>query len=60
MEDRKKLAKIWHTMQKKTFDEFMKNHLGVKNNPKPGCYGDGDGYIWCSGCPYVVGCIEAV
>ncbi|MBN2414536.1 hypothetical protein JXO52_01775 [bacterium] len=45
------LEQIWSAMIIKTFDEFIKYHVGFADS-KPECFGTGDGHVYCGACPW--------
>ena len=59
MED-KELEEIWKKMTKDSFEEFIKTHVGYKEDATrgtlPKCFGSGDDRPWCYQCALKVQC----
>lgn len=60
MEDskRKELAAKWRKAKQEAWEKFIEENFGATKNGTftPGCYGSGDGFIWCNECKYEPTC----
>lgn len=60
--DEKELKVIWYKMSSATFDKFIAENIGYKEDATlktsliPECFDSGDGHPWCDYCKFQPWC----